>query len=214
MTSHAAHDAETSRLTGAFATAAEFALNSALRLDPYTQRRWARLSGKVVAVEMRGVDRVFHIAVDGDRLRVLAHQSAEPVVRIAGSPLALAKLTGPRALRTPALVEEVTFSGVDADVAAVRTLIDGFEIDWEEHLSRVVGDVIARQVGNAVRGAARWADQSAKALVADAGEYVRYESNQVPSATELDAFKRDVVALSERVDRLEARVRRLSTDGF
>jgi ubiquinone biosynthesis protein UbiJ len=120
-------------------------------------------------------------------------------------------LTGPRALRDPALAGEVTFAGLEADVREVRALIGGFEIDWEEHLSRVVGDVIAHQIGNAVRGAARWFDQSAKSLLADAGEYVRFEANQVPSAAELDRFRQDVDALRQRVDALDERVRRLSS---
>jgi ubiquinone biosynthesis protein UbiJ len=210
MTPSHASDSPESRIHQAIAAAAEFALNSALSLDPYTRRRWAALHGKIIAIDARGVKQTFTITVDADCLRVAADHSGAADVRIAGAPLALAKLTGPRVLRSPALAQEVTFTGLDADVREVRALIEGFEIDWEEHLSRVVGDVVAHQVGNAVRGMVQWLETSSKALLSDAGEYVRFEADQVPSPSELTRFAAEVEELRRRVATLDERVRRLS----
>ena len=211
MTPGAAHEQRDSGLLNIVLGAAELALNTVLRMDPYTQREWAKLKDRLIAIEATGVSQPIWIAVEADRLRVVSRPQREPDIRIAGSPIALARLTGPRRFRDSALQSEVTFTGSPSEVALARELIAGFEIDWEEHLSRVTGDVAAHQIGNVFRSAARWLEQTAQALVSDAGEYVRYEARQVPDAYELQRFQREVEELATRVDGLDSRVRRLPT---
>ena len=51
-------------------SAFESALNAGLRLDPYTVQRLDGLAGKVVAVELRGVNLTLFLALHAGRIEV------------------------------------------------------------------------------------------------------------------------------------------------
>ncbi|MBI3774144.1 MAG: SCP2 sterol-binding domain-containing protein [Gammaproteobacteria bacterium] len=153
------------------------AINAALRLDPYTVQRLGGLAGKVVAVELRGVNLTLFLALQTDRIEVRGEHAGAVDARLSGTPLAFARL--------------------------------GLDIDWEEHLSRFTGDVIAHQVGNAARSSQRWAQQSGAALLQDAGEYLKYERELLPDRAQVETFMQHVDVLRDDVERLEARVQRL-----
>ena len=87
-------------------------------------------------------------------------------------------------------------------------LLDWARPDWEEELSRHVGDVAAHQLGNLVRGGLAWMQQAADTLTRDAGEYLKEESRDLPTRYEVDRFLDDVDRLAADLGRAEARVAR------
>ena len=127
---------------------------------------------------------------------------------ISGSPLALARLGG-AGDRAGVLRGDVTLSG-DMDVArALQKLLAAADIDLEEELSRHVGDVVAHQVGNAVRGLRRWGREALHRLELDSGEYLVEEQRLVPSRSEVTEFLDAVDTLRADLDRLEQRLQRV-----
>ncbi len=76
-------------------------------------------------------------------------------------------------------------------------------------MSKITGDVIAHQLGNAIRHGINWGKQTADTLVRDAGEYLREESRHTPDREEVDVFLNMVDELRSDVDRLDQRVKRL-----
>ena len=91
-----------------------------------------------------------------------------------------------------------------------KRILDGMEIDWEEHLSTLVGDVLAHQMGNLARTAAGWLKESAATLGADAAEYLQEETRLLPQDFEVDEFLAGVDTLVGDADRLEQRILRLN----
>jgi ubiquinone biosynthesis protein UbiJ len=89
-------------------------------------------------------------------------------------------------------------------------ILDGLDIDWEEHLSHLTGDIVAHKMGNLVRGIFSWGKQTTKILSQDAAEYLQEESRELPNRREVDAFLKNIDILRSDVDRLEMRVSRLS----
>ena len=186
----------------------ESALNAALRLDPYTVQRLGDLAGKVVAVELRGVNLTLFLALQADRIEVRGEHAGAVDARLSGTPLAFARL-GINGDRSALHSGEVQISG-DTDLGQqLQDILAAMDIDWEEHLSRFTGDVIAHQVGNAARASQRWAQQSSAALLQDAGEYLQYERELLPDRPQVETFMRQVDVLRDDVERLEARVQRL-----
>jgi ubiquinone biosynthesis protein UbiJ len=191
-------------LLGAF----ESALNAALHLDPYTVRRLGSLAGKVVAVELHGVNLTLFLALQTDRIEVRGEHAGAADARLSGTPLAFARLglSGDRAALHSG---DVQISG-DTDLGQkLRDILAAMDIDWEEHLSRFTGDVVAHQAGNAARASQRWAQQSSAALLQDAGEYLKYERELLPDRAQVETFIQQVDVLRDDVERLEARVQRL-----
>jgi ubiquinone biosynthesis protein UbiJ len=92
---------------------------------------------------------------------------------------------------------------------AFKSLLDNLDIDWEEQLSRVVGDVAAHQVGNVVRSAMAWGKQALDTLGRDAAEYFQEESEDLVRPAEVSEFLDQVDVLRDDAERLAARVNRL-----
>jgi len=91
-----------------------------------------------------------------------------------------------------------------------KAFIDYIDIDWEEHLSHVVGDVVAHQVGNISRDALTWGQNVLNTLAQNSAEYLQEESHHLPVQAEVDRFLIGVDELRARVDRLTARTHRLN----
>ena len=188
--------------------ALESTLNAALLLDPYTVQRLGGLAGKVVAVELRGVNLTLFLALQADRIEVRGEHAGAVHARLSGTPLAFARL-GINGDRSALHSGEVQISG-DTDLGQqLQDILAAMDIDWEEHLSRFTGDVIAHQVGNAARASQRWAQQSGAALLQDAGEYLKYERELLPDRAQVETFMQQVDVVRDNVERLEARVQRL-----
>jgi ubiquinone biosynthesis protein UbiJ len=83
------------------------------------------------------------------------------------------------------------------------------DLDWEEELSRWLGDSLARKLGNLGRRSARVARESVQTLAMDLSEYLRFEKQALPDRTEVDEFNADVDTLRNDVERLKARINRL-----
>lgn len=186
----------------------ESALNAALRLDPYTVQRLNGLAGKVVAVELRGVNLTLYLALHAGRIEVRDTHAGAADAHLSGTPLSFARL-GLSGDRSALHTGDIQISGDTELGQQLRDILAAMDIDWEEHLSRFTGDVIAHQAGNAARAAQRWAQQSSSALLQDTGEYLQYERELLPDRAQVETFMQQVDVLRDDVERLEARVRRL-----
>ena len=188
----------------------ESAVNRYLALDPATLARLAPLSGKVVALELRGLNLTFYLAPHAGGLHLLGDYAGTPDTVISGAPFSLARLGAGRE-RGALFKGDVQVRG-DVEVGQrVEAVLREIDIDWEEQLSRLVGDVAAHQMGVALRGMRAWGAQGLDNLGRDAADYLQEESGQLPRREELDEFLAAVDAVRSDVDRLAARVKRLET---
>jgi ubiquinone biosynthesis protein UbiJ len=183
----------------------ETALNQYLRLDPENLVKLVALSGKVYAVELSGSDLTFYLLPEASGFRVVSEAAGEPDVRIRATATALLRL----ARGDKVLGAEVDIKG-DTDLASdLRDVLSGVDIDWEEHISRLLGDVAAHRLGNLLRGAFGWGRQAGETVLHNAAEYLQQESCDLPAPETVERFLDTVDRLRNDVDRLEARIRRL-----
>lgn len=188
----------------------EIAINRYLRLDPDTLTRLAPLTGKAIAVELRGLDITLTMAPHSGGIQLLNHYHGEPHTTISGAPMSLAR-TGYSQDRGALFAGDVEIRGDVTLGQRFEAILRDIDIDWEEQLSRVVGDVAAHQVGNLVRDTLAWSARSMDTLGRDLGEYLQEESRQLPQRDEVEGFLSAVDTLRNDVERLEARVKRLQT---
>jgi ubiquinone biosynthesis protein UbiJ len=186
----------------------EITINRYLSLDAETLSRLAALSGKVIAVELRGLGVTLHMAPHGGGIQLLGDYRGAPDTVISGAPWSLAR-AGYGGDRGALFAGEVEIRGDVALGQRFEAILRGIDIDWEEQLSRLVGDVAAHQVGRLVRDTAAWGAKSADTLGRDVSEYLQEESRHLPQRDEVDAFLAAVDVLRNDVERLEARVKRL-----
>lgn len=185
----------------------EQAFNHYLQLDPDARRAMGQLHGRVIAFDVEGLGRSFYLVPGpSGEVQLLAHYEGEPDCRLQAPPLALSRMNDHRASAEQLFSGQVRIEG-DTELAhRIGKILGAMDIDWEEQLSRYTGDLVAHDIGNLVRGAARWGRSALDTLGLDLQEYLQQELQVLPARPELEAFLADVDRLRDDVERLQARV--------
>ncbi len=192
-----------------FIASIETAFNRYLALDPEAFTRLANMEGKIIAIEIKGLNESLYLFPGDDGIMVLSDFDGDADTTLSGTPLALAKLSLSEDAAAVLFSGDVTITGDTRLGHQFKKILAQVNIDWEEQLSRVVGDITAHQIGNALRGFGQWFDRSKHAMELDVGEYLQEESRLLPAKAEIDRFIHQVDELRESVDRLQARVQKL-----
>ena len=128
-------------------------------------------------------------------------------VTISASSVVFARL----AMGRPMAAGEIQISGDVALGQAFQRILEHVQIDWEEALSRLSGDVIAHQVARAARHAASWSQHATDTLQRDVAEYMQEEAQLLATRPEVERFldavdrlRTDAERLGKRLERLEA----------
>ena len=186
----------------------EIALNRYLALDPETMSRLVVLTGKVIGVELRGLGITLYMAPHSGGIQLMRDYDGAADAVISGTPLSLARV-GIGEERGLVFAGEVEIRGDVTVGQRFEAVLREIDIDWEEQLSNLVGDVAAHQVGNLLRDTLSWGAKSMKTLGRDITEYLQEESRHLPQRDEVENFLAAVDVLRNDVERLDARVRRL-----
>jgi len=164
-----------------------------------------RLAGRTLEVRAEPTPLRIRFSVADGRVSVSGGGEEEPDAVIAGSPLSLAALAGPEPedhIRQGA----VRISG-DAETAQLfQKLFKATRPDFEEELSRLMGDAAAHHVARAARGALDFGRRAFDTFTRNIGEFLTEESRDLPARPEVDAWVERVDRLREDVDRLESRL--------
>ena len=190
--------------------ALESALNRYLRLDPDATRRLAALHGKVVGLEVLGAGlRLYLVPDEAGGLQVLPPSDAPPDCWLRGTPLDLARSGDLRAGAGQIFEGRVRIEGDTGLAQRFGTILADLDIDWEEQLSRLTGDVVAHEVGRAARAAVRYAGRSRETVEQNVREYLQEEARVLPTRFEVQELLDAVDVLRDDVERLGARIERL-----
>lgn len=192
-----------------FAGLLETALNRYLKLDPDTPTFLAPLAGKVIAVTVTPFNWTIFLCPAADKIQVLESYTGQPDTTLTGSLATLGLMSVSDNPMRNVFSGQVHIAGDMHTGRAFQQLFEKLDIDLEEPLSHVTGDVIAHQIGRLLRGGQRWGLNTLENLRMDIAEYLHNESRDLPSAPELEIFFRQIDTLRHDYDRLEARIARL-----
>ncbi len=181
----------------------ENVLNRGLPRSPRAQQLCAELTGRSVAIEIREIARLL-VESTGSTLRV-SRDKAGADAEIVGGPFSLLALSSDK---PDSVLQrgDVEIRG-DAELAQkFRELALLLRPDLEDTLSELIGDVPAHQLGRLGRMARNWTHRAAATAAENLAEYLGHERRDLVPRKEGEQFLRDVDALREDVDRLEARI--------
>jgi ubiquinone biosynthesis protein UbiJ len=187
----------------------QIAINRYLDYDPEGPKQLAKMEGKVVALNFQPLDIKLFVILTSGGLDLLEEMDTDADTTITGSPLSLAMM-GVNESSTASL-----FSGdvvIEGDIELgnqFQEFLENVEVDWEEPLSQLTGDVVANQIGHFARDLSSWMQESSKTNAMNVAEYFREEKRMLPSSFEVERFKKGVDELRLSTDRLEAKVQRL-----
>jgi len=179
------------------------AVNHVLRSTPVAMERLSRHAGRTAAFHVGPLTLAFTIQTTGEVAAAVAGAPRDLEVRL--SPFLLPRL----AAHEEAAYREIHMEG-DMELAhEISFLARHLTWDYEEDLSRVIGDIAAHRVAEGARGLARWTREAGRRTAQAAAEYWTEESPLIASRVKVEGFVRDVSELRDAVERLEKRIERL-----
>jgi ubiquinone biosynthesis accessory factor UbiJ len=185
------------------------ALNNYLALDPEAPEKLTAFDGRVIAIDITGPNKTIYLLINGSRISAVKTYDREPDATITGSPAALFKLGVHRDSAPLFFAGEVEIRGDTRLGRQFKSLLAEMEIDWEEHLSRFVGDIAAHRIAGLFNDLRKWSKSAADNFADDVGEYLQEESRDVVSGAEMEMFNQQVDKLRDDTERLKARIDRL-----
>jgi len=192
-------------------SAFETALNKYLSLDEDVAVFLQPLTGKIIAVTIQPFNETVYLCPTTQSIQIIDFYEGTVDTTLTGSLSALG-LMGLSS--TPA---RSFFSGevlIEGDLSVghkFQKLFEQLDIDLEEQLSHVTGDVIAHKVGHFFRSANQWHQENLKTVQLNIREFLQDETQDLPPAPEVNRLTQQVDQLKEDFDRVEARINRLNT---
>jgi len=189
----------------------ETAFNAWLKLDKEALPRFNELNGKIICLHLTGLNIQIYFLPSGKGVEVLGSypDDGEVDATIHGSPLALMRLSTSKNAGETLLKSDVEIEGDTRVAETFSAILREVDIDWEELLSKLAGDLFAHQTGQAVRNATDWFKQSADAMRLNTGDYLSEETKMTPTDSEINYFLDQVDETRMNIDRLEARIKNL-----
>lgn len=190
--------------------ALQLAINQALSLDDHMPTKLQELEGKVVEMIISPLEVRFYIVFKQAEIHLEPDFEGHPDTIIHSSPIGLIRLSLLPASKARSLFnDKVRISGDIELGQKIKKLFDEMEIDWEGHLARFTGDVVAHQIGSMVRKGMAFRDQFTESMRQNITEYFQEEVRLVPSAKELEDYYNDIDELALAVERLQAHINHL-----
>jgi ubiquinone biosynthesis protein UbiJ len=173
--------------------------------------QWARSrlgqhAGKQVRIELllAPAPIVLRIGTDGYLERGDPDATPDLVIRL--TPAAAARWLSDR----EAAWREARVEGDMELAAAVSHVFSNLRWDYEEDLSKLVGDVAAHRLAGGARRLSVWPAEAAESLARAVAEYLGEERHALATPLAVEEFTAEVDELRDAVERLDKRIDRLA----
>ena len=187
----------------------ETALNQLLALDERAAFRRQPLHGKVLQLDIHELKPLW-LVFSPSQVDILTRYSGTADAGISLNLDALPRLRDKNQL-TPLIREgKVDLQGDPALFNQFAILLGELHIDWEGHIARYTGDVIAHTLCHSVRSLHQSLRQQRDMLRQDVAEYVTEEARLAPGPLEVACFSDDVRALKQQFDSTALRLEKLA----
>ena len=176
-------------------------IDQALRTDAEAQKRLQAMGSRTIRLELLPLPAVGLRIGDGRLAVESPEERADLVVRGHLAAFVRYVLAG--------RADGIRLEGEGEIAQDFRDFLGTLDIDWEELLSRAVGDVPARMMMRTLEECRQVARNFGAAAESNTRDYLHEESGLLPSASELGRFVREVDRLRDDLERLELRLARI-----
>lgn len=187
-------------------TGLESAINTALRLDPETLTRLSALEEKIIGIDITDWNITFYIIPEPDGIRLTTQPERPADTTLSGTLVGLFNVGCAKGRSDALFKHKINFCGDIAVGESIRTIMTHIDIDWEEHLSRWVGDTAAHTLGQGIRKTLKAGKRFSATLQSNVTEFLQHEIALTPTSGEVEHFVKNVQTLQHDTDRAEARL--------
>lgn len=189
---------------------AEIGSNQLLHFDEDVLVYCEKLSGCCVAIHISDLEKTLYCHPNASGLRFsLESPSKEVDATISGRVMALVNLSLQNDKIATSIKERVEISGNAQVAQQFQKIITELDIDWEEQISKLTGDVAAVRITRTIKSVHQWFKNTLESSILDIRDYAQHEQQLTPTAYEMEDFSAQVTTLRNDVDRFEAKLKLL-----
>lgn len=181
-------------------------LNQTLRLDPSFAERAKNLEGSLFLLNIQGIGS-FLLTIDQAQLKLASATPDTPAeAALTAAPFTLWRLFQGET----ALLADCDLQGDSRLLARWQRLFQDSDVDWGEHLSRIIGVPLANFLEASATAQAQYFQQRQQRLHEQLHDYLCYEGKILANPQEvrlllnaIDDLRNDLARLEQRFDQLE-----------
>ena len=182
------------------------AVQTALELDADTRAQLAALHGRVCCIRVTAPQVTLYLLPDETGLHVRSQYDGAVDVSLSGSVSAFARLAV-QGRRSSVMTDGGVRVQGDAELGQqLQKILGQLDLDWEELLARVMGDLPARSAANLLRGVGGWVRQTAELERENLADYLREERKILATEVAMQRFEKSLSQLRAGVDRAARRL--------
>jgi ubiquinone biosynthesis protein UbiJ len=192
-------------ISAAMTASIEALINTALRYDPASRQKIAALSD-ILAIQSTKPALTLFCRGTNDGVSIMSSCSAPIAAQLTGTPFALLAL-----LRKPTSLANtgVELTGSVGLLQQWQAILNELDIDWEDAMSVVLGDIAGPVAAKTILGGINWSKRQSDEQARLFKEYITEELKITPSKPELKIFSDAVNEIKMDAERLQARFTQL-----
>ena len=184
-------------------------LNAIVRRDPHIAKKLVAFDSKCIEVVSLRPDFSVSIRFEDDTIKLsaidtqtLGIQADATITGNAENLLGLlTKKSDQRALADAA----IDISGDATLVQDLHVTIESLDVDWQDYLAPILGDVLSNELGEIQSNARDWNKSTGTRMHRGVRDYLSEEARLVPSELEVDSFSNRLDQLRLSIDRVAAK---------
>ncbi len=192
-------------ISAAITASIESVINTAFKYDPASQQKIAEITD-VLAIESTAPALTIYCHGTSDGVRIMSHCEAPTATQLIGTPLALISLLKKPTTLAGSGVELVGSVGL---LQRWQAILNDLDIDWEDAISNVLGDIAGPMAGKIISSGLNWSRQQNAEQARLLKEYITEELKVTPSKAEITGFSEAVGEIKMDAERLQARFSQL-----
>ena len=188
----------------------EKVLNRYLQLDPNAIQQFSQFENKIIEIQITEWNINFFVFLHKNGIRFSVRTDRKADMTIAGSLFSLCQVVCAKGESSALFKNFIEISG-DTEIGhKLRQIMANIDIDWEERLSKITGDIIAHQIDTGVRHTVHFGKSAAALIRENIRDYLQAESQLVPTSYEVNSFIESIIYLRHDVGRAEIRIKQLT----
>lgn len=188
-------------------------INRALALDPQAKNHLSVLSGQAIRLECSEPALNILIRINQNaQLQLSQNPIGQADTHLRGPLSAFIQLFSQQDKASAMMNSGLQLKGNSQPLVDLADSLEKIDIDWEYHLSQIIGELPAHLLGTISRRGRTWLDNNQPVFLRHLQEFIIEEANLCPHTDEVEQFINDVQAIKLRTERLEAKIKRLQQE--
>ena len=180
-----------------------------LQLDEEAAQKLQALNGKCICIKLTDLQQQFIFEIENNAIQVASQSEKKHHVTMAGTSFAFFNLSLSDTGSDTVFKGEIHFEGEISSAQKFQQFWQSIDIDWEEHIAKYTGDIVAHQCGRFARQAHAYMKNLFITSQQNFSEYIKEEARLTPDPCEIETFYDDLDDLKSDLSRLELRVQAL-----